>query len=182
MTPDHSALVGLLLSCALTPCAAASTVAAPQDPPPSPNGAGTAKRAIREPVGFIRGELRSRYYLQWTSDDTDNDLVSTLSIDVGDSEKHDYTAHLMGRLAWDIDGRDGTFSSINDSYGRPLDGLLYDAYVDLHRMDGFSTVRLGRQSIYETPETAYLDGVHVASEELGEVAFQTGGSVGALFR
>ena len=37
---------------------------------------------------------------------------------------------LFGRLTWDMDGGDGTFSSINDSYGSSLDGLLYDAYVE----------------------------------------------------
>jgi hypothetical protein len=40
-------------------------------------------------------------------------------------------------------------------------------------------VRIGRQSIQETPEVAYLDGVHVTSAELGDLAFQAGAYVGA---
>lgn len=159
--------------------------AAGQEEPPGAaangdaTGGANAPAAPAEPSPLVRGELRSRYYLRWTGNDNDNDLVTTLSADFGDAAEHDYTGHFMGRLAWDMDGRDPTFASINDSYGRPLDGLVYSAYVDVHEIGGVSLLRLGRQTIWETPEFAFFDGLHVASEELGELAFQAGAYFGS---
>lgn len=151
----------------------------PQDPPapvapgePAP-GAATSS-AAKATTPWLRGQLRSRYYLRWTGQDSDNDLVETLSVDAGHAERDRVTGHLMGRLSWDIDGVDDTFASINDSYGGRLDGLLYDAWVDINRVDGFSRVRLGRQSVYDTPEFAYFDGVHLTSNEFGALALQVG--------
>lgn len=146
---------------------------AQQQSPPSETPAADAT-----PVQ-LRGRLASRYQVRWTGDDSDHDLFTTLTLDAGDAEHHAVTAHLMGRLTYDVDGNDGTFAGLGDAYGRRLDGLLYDAYIDVHRIDGLPTMRIGRQSIVETPEIAYLDGAHVASAEHGDLALQVGGYAGA---
>ncbi|HEX5051206.1 MAG TPA: hypothetical protein VFZ65_05505, partial [Planctomycetota bacterium] len=152
-----------------TPAAAAAP-----DAPAADSPAAAASKPIQ-----VRGMLRARYYSRWTGADSDNDLVTTLSVDVGDADHDDVTGHLMGRAAYDFDGRDDTFTGLSDSYGGRFDALLYDAYVDLHHVTGFSLVRFGRQPVYETPEVAYLDGVHVTSQEMGDLAFQLGAYVGS---
>ena len=170
----------LLVACTCLPAAAtARDLARPQDPPTRTTEPAAPSRRINTPPAWLRGQLKSRYYLRWTGADSDNDLVETLVLDAGHEDRDRFTAHLMGRLSWDIDGVDPTFASINDSYGDRLDGLLYDAWVDIHRIDGLSLLRVGRQSVYETPEFAYFDGAHVTSAEFGGLALQAGGYLGS---
>ncbi|MGB3969911.1 MAG: hypothetical protein WBO45_24465 [Planctomycetota bacterium] len=141
-----------------------------------------ASRAFKTPTPWLRGQSRTRYWQRSTGDDSDNDLAETLTIDFGRAETERVTGHLMGRLAWDIDGRDDTFASINDSYGDRLDALLYDAWADVHRVDGFSLLRFGRQSVVDTPEVAWFDGAHATSAEFGALALQIGAYGGASTR
>lgn len=105
-----------------------------------------------------------------------------LSLDAGDERKDALTGHLLARFNYDIDG--GTsggneFFGLEDAVGRNLDGRLYDAYVDVHRVKGLETVRLGRQRIEDTPALAYFDGAHVCTEESDELGLQVGGYIGA---
>lgn len=179
IAPVRSALIAALVCTGTAGLAPAGTRATPQDPPSRDDGKAATERPIKTPPAWLRGQLKSRYYLRWTNDDTDHDLVETLVLDAGHDDRDRLTAHLMGRLSWDLDGYDTTFASINDSYGDRVDALLYDAWVDVHRIDGLSLLRVGRQSVYETPEFAYFDGAHVASEEYGGLALQAGGYVGS---
>lgn len=144
-------------------------------PPTAGAEAGKAD-ATQQP--WLRGQLRSRFVFRATGDDEDSDLIETLSLDAGHAATDRITAHLMGRLSWDMDGSSESFASINDSYGDRVDGLLYDAWVDIHRVGGLSLLRLGRQSTIDTPIYAYFDGGHVASEEFGSLKLQVGGYVG----
>ena len=164
-------------------CLCTLSIARGQDPATQPPGApapaAATPRAPAKPQPWLRGQLRSRYYVRWTGDDSDNDLVETLSLDAGRAETDRVTGHFFGRLTWDLDGTDDTFTSINDSYGDRLDVLVYDAYADVHRVGGLSLLRLGRQSVVETPEFAFFDGAHLASEEFGALAFQLGGYLGS---
>lgn len=160
--------------------AATAAVQSPQDPPQEPAKEATPQAstpAAGKP--FLRGQLNSRLYTRWTSDERDLDLVEILSLDFGDEAKDRVTGHLMGRLAADLDGYDPTFHSINDSYGDRVDGLLYDAYADVHRFAGLEVVRLGRQSLYDTPEYAFFDGARVESRKYGSAELMVGGYFGA---
>lgn len=174
--------------CCVTACLAAGAwlpagllaagTALPQDPPQPGTGVTAAPAhavQARAEQPLVRGQLRSFYYVRWTGAQSDSDLLETLTLDVGHADRDRVTGHLMGRLAWDVDGTDSTFRSLSDSYGDRVDGLVYDAWVDVHEVSGFSLIRVGRQSIQETPEVAWFDGAHVASEELGTVALQLGG-------
>ncbi|MEY4673641.1 MAG: hypothetical protein RL148_1425 [Planctomycetota bacterium] len=156
----------------------------PQDPPAASTTAAQEPQQAKEPAPSspatkLRGSLATRYWLRWTSNDTDQDVFSTLSADYGDEQKDAVTGRFVGRLALDIDGYDETFGSINDSYGSRQDALLYDLYADFHRVDGFEKVRVGRQSIWETPEFVYFDGAHAVSEEIGTTKLQFGAYGGA---
>ncbi|MEY3163020.1 MAG: hypothetical protein RIT25_3015 [Planctomycetota bacterium] len=154
----------------------------PQDPPASQAPAVAEPKAAAaptSPVTKLKGSIATRYWLRWTSDDTDQDIFATVSADYGDAEKDAVTGRFVGRLALDIDGYDETFGSINDSYGSRQDALLYDLYADFHRLDGLELARVGRQSIWETPEFVYFDGAHVLSEEIGAAKLQFGAYGGA---
>lgn len=133
-----------------------------------------------EPSGkWFRGRSWTRYWLRWEGGDKDQDLFETLSLDLGDASKDPVSVHFMGRLAADLDGYDDTFRGLSDSYGHRTDALLYDLYLDLHRLPGIDVLRVGRQTLYETPEFAYLDGLRVDSEEFGALKLQLGAYVGA---
>lgn len=137
-----------------------------------------------EGASLIRGQLISRYWLRWTGDDSDNDLYETLSLDIGDPDRHPVTGHLLGRVSVDLDGGrgEGPFASLDDSYNGAVTGHLYDAYIDLHRVPGLALVRAGRQIILETPELAYLDGLRLETESIGPVEAQFGVYGGAATR
>jgi len=176
---NHQPHVPSLLLAGLLTSGLAHAAAPCRQQSPPPQGKEPALAANKPPPAPIRGQLKSRYILRWTGDDADNDLVETLSVDVGNAERDAVTGHLMGRATYDFDGVDPTFASINDSYGGRFDTLLYDAYVDFHRVSGLSQARLGRQSVLETPEVAWFDGAHVTSAEFGDLALQAGGYVGS---
>jgi len=129
-----------------------------------------------EPLASIRGQLLSRYWLRWITNQSDQDVYETLSLDFGDPDKDAVTGYLQGRLSVDLDGHTGTqpFASLDDSYDGNPTGYLYDAYADLHRVSGWSLVRLGRQTIHDTPEVAFLDGVRAETETFGSIEGQLG--------
>ena len=133
---------------------------------------------LQAPSIAVRGQLASRYVLRWNGNTHDNDLYETLSLDIGREESDAVTGHLYGRLAADLDGsRDGSspYFSLQDTRSGGVDAQLYDAYADLHRIDGVDALRLGRQTIYDTPETAFFDGVHVRTAPTAAGAIQVGG-------
>jgi hypothetical protein len=156
----------------------AATPARGQDPgaATSPAAKTQGQGEAKEPLPMFRGQLVSRYWLRWTGSDRDQDLYETLSLDIGDPEQHAVTGYLQGRLSIDLDGSTGSqpFASLDDSHGHNPVGHLYYAYADLHRVDGFSLLRLGRQTIHDTPEVAFLDGVRAESATFGGMQAQIG--------
>jgi hypothetical protein len=131
---------------------------------------------------FVRGQLVSRYWLRWTGGTHDQDVYETLTLDLGKEDQNAVTGHLLGRLAADIDGHSGgssPFFSLQDTRNGAVDVQLYDAYADLHRIDGLELVRAGRQTIEETPELMYFDGVHCRTRPAaaGELQFGAYGGV-----
>jgi hypothetical protein len=73
------------------------------------------------------------------------------------------------------EGDDFAFYSLSDTYDGRVTGRVNHAYVDAHRIDGFDVVRVGRQLVYDTPETLHFDGVRAESEPKGERAWRFGG-------
>lgn len=129
----------------------------------------------------MRGLLQTRYWARWTSDDSDHDLYATLTLDIGNAEEHKVTGRFMGRIVGDLDGSepDGSpFYSVNDVGEGAVSGYVYDAYVDVHRVDVLSRLRIGRQTIWDTPELAFLDGVSAETEEFGAMEAQFGAYAG----
>jgi len=164
---------GLLLACAGV---AAVSDCRGQETPPAPGTTAPPATKVSEPA-WLRGQLISRYWLRRTDDTTDQDLYETLLLDFGDEKRDAVTGHLMGRIAADLDGRtngDAQFFGLNDAVGDDVDGRLYDAYADLHRVPGLLLVRVGRQLIHETPELAWFDGLRAETQPWGEAELQVG--------
>lgn len=117
----------------------------------------------------IHGSVASRYRGRWSGDATDHDLYETVSLDVGDASKDPVTAHVLGRVAADLDGqtdRDNQFvyPSLADTWSDPVTGLLYEAYVDITAPPRMAALRAGRQVDTATPVFAHFDGVSLVSK------------------
>lgn len=128
----------------------------------------------------VHGFASVRYRPRWTSDDSDHDLYGVVSLDAGDPRENAFSAHVMGRVAWDLDGRDAqtgsvVFGSIEDTYDERVNGQLYHAYVDAHRLhDGLERLRLGRQRVWRTPETVVFDGLSAVTRAIGKRRLRAG--------
>ncbi len=127
----------------------------------------------------IRGTLTSRLRVRWTAYDHDTDLYETLSLSVGDADRHTVTAYVLARAAADLDGKTDEngyyiFDSIENTYDSAVTAQLYEAYADVHRLGPVERVRLGRQSYYETPVVIAFDGGRVETEALTGVKLQGG--------
>jgi hypothetical protein len=129
---------------------------------------GTSKKISTS--GFLSSYYRNRQ----TSDEADQDIYQYLDLKSEDNQKGRYSFYLFGRGAYDLDGetdddRTYVFDSIEDSYHANPNGNLYYAYLDLHKIKNIDTIRIGRQSIYETPITVYFDGVRIDSREYADL-------------
>lgn len=132
----------------------------------------------------IHGSLSSRYRARTSGGAHDQDFYETLVLDVGDSRKDGVTAHVMGRLAGDLDGqsdRDGqyVYPNLADAWSDPVQGLLYEAWVDVHDAPKLAALRLGRQSDFQTPVFAYFDGISLATNSAGAWNWR-GGAYGGV--
>ena len=128
----------------------------------------------------IDGSLTSRYIGRWSGGDHDNDIYSLLSATVGDPDKDPYSGYILGRLSKDLDGsagEDSPYFSLEDTYDNSLNGRLYEAYVDFHDV-GLDLLRVGRQSLYDTPAYARFDGASLVTETGGGDRHQFGAYVG----
>jgi hypothetical protein len=164
---------------ATSPGSSRAPSAGASDPSPAaPDGA--AEDGGAGPVsGWSSTYLRFRR----TADAEDLDLIETLSLDIGDSERDAVTGHLLVYAAAALSGRDYDadddfdFFDLDDTSDSDVVAHLYDAYADVHSLDAFRAVRLGRQSLFDTPEVVWFDGFWLESEPAG--ARDT--SVGAYF-
>jgi hypothetical protein len=120
--------------------------------------------------GFaVHGSLASRYVGRWTEGAHDNDLTEVLALELGDKKKDPVTGFVQAEGLADLDGNGGssTFHSLADTYGVAVTGRLYDAYADVHTAAALETLRIGRQSIVDTPAIAYFDGLRAETVEVG---------------
>jgi hypothetical protein len=113
----------------------------------------------------IHGRLSTRYVRRSSGGDSDSDIYTFLSLDVGEAAHDAFNIHVDGRVARDLSGSSDTFGSLDDSQGDGTRARLYNAYVDFHD-DSAELLRVGRQTDYETPEVIYYDGAHFRSVAL----------------
>src|SRR6185503_7488473 len=102
----------------------------------------------------VSGLLLTRYRARWTSDESDQDLFTTLDLTFTGADRR-WSGAVLARAAYDLDGRadpDSDFFGLLDTYDHRLEAQLFHAYIDL-ASDSLSVLRLGRQPLYETPVT-----------------------------
>jgi hypothetical protein len=145
----------------------------------------TPSTAAKSEGYAVHGSLYSRYVGRWTSGDHDNDLAEVLALELGDSKKDPVTGFVNAEGIADLDGKGSTSSpyySLADTYDSAVTGKLYYAYADLHTVRSLETVRLGRQTIVDTPVVAYFDGLRAETAELGDPRLRLGAYGGAPVR
>ncbi len=130
--------------------------------------------SIREAGALdMSGRLSTQYRYRSTDHDSDQDLYQYLDLTLGDPYTAKVTASMFARGTADIDGRhdvDGhyVFDSITDAYESNINGRIYYAHLDFHRIKNLDRVTLGRQIMYETPVVIYFDGARVETAEAKE--------------
>jgi hypothetical protein len=130
----------------------------------------------------IHGSLSSMLRGRWSGGEHDYDVLEVLALDVGDAARGGWTGHLMTRVAADLDGHPSgspsVFSDLHDTYDEAVVPVLYDAYAEKRDVGTFERVRIGRQSLWDTPEFAWFDGVSAETKESGPQHMLFGGYVG----
>lgn len=128
----------------------------------------------------VHGAFTLRYHPRWTSDDSDHDLDSTLSLDIGEASRHAVTGHVFLRGTADLDGNrdDGPFQSLADTYDHAVHGVLYEGYIDLNETEDFERVRFGRQLVFDTPEFVHFDGLSLETRPTADEKLRFGAYAG----
>jgi outer membrane receptor protein involved in Fe transport len=158
-----------------------SEPAAPQEEPPM---------AATEPVGEAEGPADAsevpvsgwfglRYQWRHAPGANDQDVYGLLNLDVGDPDTQPFSAHLLTRGTYDLDGHQRhtgayAFDSLADSYGGRASGQVYEAFVDWNVRGAVDFVRAGRQITYEAPVETYFDGVRVDTSPTGDASVKVG--------
>lgn len=138
-----------------------------------------------QPDPEISGGVAARYRYRRAGDEHDHDLFTVVEgrVEQQDAEgRKSWTAYAIGRVAWDLDGRTqdaNLFSELEDARGSSLDAQLYEAYLDLHAVDGLDTLRVGRMWLLETPVVFGLDGA-LMEASLDALGGGTFGAYGGL--
>jgi hypothetical protein len=149
---------------AAPPATAATPADAPQD---------DLRAAIEGLVGTtVHGTLTTRYRLRTTDDATDQDVYQFLDLRLGDEAKDRVSGRISARLAADLDRahEDETgfvFESLDDTFDKSVNALLYTAYVNVRPESGaVEWFRAGRQYQYAA-ETFHFDGASAATRPIG---------------
>ncbi len=144
------------------------------DEPAAGGEPGAPVPPARDPVSAL---LTTSYRGRFGDEESDHDVMETASITAGDPGLDRFTFHALASASLDLDGTDpdSSFFQLSDTYDHDLTGQLYHAYVDVHRVKGFDVLRAGRQVLYETPDTVYVDGVRVETAAHGDLAWRLGG-------
>lgn len=131
--------------------------------PVLPAPARTQQPPATEEARALTGRVTTRYRARFTGDQDDHDLYETLDLAFRDPERG-WSGALLAHASLDLDGRsaseDADFFGLQDTYDHRLQGQLYHAYLDWNS-GAFALLRFGRQPLYETPVTVFLDGLRV---------------------
>ena len=132
--------------------------------------------------GWLHGSLSMRYRARSTGDDSDHDLGGVLALDVANPSVPWITGHLQARVDADLDGDDGVFQELSDTYDGSVVGKLYLAYADIELdarpEDSPGMLRVGRQSDPRLPEVLRLDGLTYLTRPMGKNEIELGAYAG----
>lgn len=128
----------------------------PEDSPEAPSP--------RHPHPPISGSWINK--LQYRNADTDArdwDWYSYLTLNLGNANRDAVTASVYARGALDIDGEGlgitgRSLSSLQDARDASADYRLNHAYLGFHQLIENGELRVGRQTLFDTPVLLHLDG------------------------
>lgn len=164
--------------------AAAPSSAAPAQPAP---GAAPAASQVAAPYA-LHGSISTRARYRHSGAASDADVYSVVAVDAGETGRDRTTAHFLGRVSADVDGRGNAesrqlFGSLQDTYDGAVHVDVYEASVEFDRpLDAALRLRVGRQFDYATPEFAHYDGVRVETQPAGKTHFVAGAFAGVPVR
>ena len=120
----------------------------------------------------VQGTWTTSYRGRFGNGRDDHDLTEVVTVTVGDAATQEVTFHAMGHVSADLDGepddgQDFAFFSLSDTYDSRLTARLYHAYAEVHGSPGVEVFRIGRQLIYDTPETVVFDGARLETAPRG---------------
>ena len=136
--------------------------------------------AVQDPATSgleMHGQVALLYRARWSGQDSDQDLGETVDLEFGNRAHDAVTASLSAGARLDLDGvpsGSSTYYSLEDTRGGSFDARLYHAWLDVHCASGWEVLRAGRQTIVETPETAWFDGVRAELAESGSARLRFG--------
>ncbi len=132
----------------------------------------------------VHGSFSLQYRFRKSHDESDHDLHSVLALDVGEETQNPVRFHFLGRVTADLDGiseddESSAFDGLVDVFDQSVVGLIYECSLDFDGPAPIEVIRLGRQSLIDTPVVAGLDGALVESEPFGKLE-ATLGAYGGL--
>lgn len=133
----------------------------------------------------VHGSLRLRWRARATRDESDQDVYATLALDGGDEARDAWTWRVDAHAIADVDGASGSgsgFFSAADAQGDDVRAYLYEAYAEKHDSAEFASLRLGRQTDWETPVLVAFDGVRAVTRPSGKSRAELGGYAGRAVR
>jgi hypothetical protein len=142
---------------------------------PAPTSA-DAPAVWAEQGSHFEGFVASRLDERWTDGAHDLDWTNLVSVDWSDPRRPWIKAHVVARVAADLDGRQarGVYNGLSDTHDQSVDFKLYDAYVDIAPADGLGQLRIGRQLEFDAPEIVHYDGLSFRSHPTAEKEFTVG--------
>ncbi|MCB9916156.1 MAG: hypothetical protein H6828_13595 [Planctomycetes bacterium] len=154
--------------------------AAPAAPELSSQGAEAQGETLGAPdggslSGFLDVRTRSRFAEDHDADD--HDLYAVLGADFVTAGAQPWKVHVLlrGSLGLDRQDPDSVFYGVQDTYTNAAEGRIYHLYVDTpFAGDDLRLARVGRMLIFETPTTAYFDGIQLETAPRGIVEFVVG--------
>ena len=122
--------------------------------------------------------MSNRYTLRTNGTDTDNDIQTLFSLDLGDPYQNKISFSMQAGGYFDLDGNQAgsQFSSIYDTFGNRAVGRFYYGYVDLKDLGPVYKMRAGRQYYHEF-ESLYFDGANFETSPEYQIAFKAYGGV-----
>ena len=123
----------------------------------------------------LSGWLRTRYRGQFADGD-DHDLYELIDLQAKDAAGR-WSASVLARIAYDLDDGPPSLDGLLDTYDSPFEPQLYHAYLDWES-SRFERLRLGRQTLIDTPLTVVLDGLSAELTPRGPRDAKLGAYVG----
>ena len=120
----------------------------------------------------LKGSISNRYILRTTGTDTDNDIETLLSLDVGQPSTDKISGSMQAGGIFDLDKtRNGSpYRSIFDTFNSSAVGRFYYGYIDLKDPEDKNKIRLGRQYRHEF-ESLYYDGISFETDQSKPITF-----------